>query len=79
MATTSAFQALANRRQRALAYAGALYSKREASYVDGLTDALAKVSGADVKRAATAYLKPGAFSVGMLEGPGAKQAAPATQ
>jgi predicted Zn-dependent peptidase len=80
LAATSAIEALAGPEQRALAYAGALYSRREASYVDTFPDALMSVSAADVKRVASAYLKPGGFSVGMLQGSGApKQAAPSTQ
>jgi zinc protease len=79
LAMTSAFQSLANQQVRALAYAAALCSKRELSYVDGFINTLDKVSAADVKRVASTYLKPGAFSAGMLQGPGAKQAAPATR
>jgi len=67
--------------RRALSYAQVLlYSKREASYVDALPDAYENVSSADVKRVAGAYLKPGGYSVGMLQGtPASKQPAPAVQ
>jgi predicted Zn-dependent peptidase len=80
LAATSALEALGNPEQRALAYAQAMYSKREASYVDDLPDAFEKISAADVKRVAGAYLKPVGYSVGMLQGtPSPKQPAPAVQ
>jgi len=80
LAATSALESLASPEQRALAYAQAVYSKREASYIDALPDAFENVSGADIKRVAGSYLKPGGYSVGMLQGiPGAKQPSPAVQ
>jgi len=81
LAATSALEGLAAPERRALAYAQVLlYSKREASYVDALPDAYENVSIADVKRVAGAYLKPGGYSVGMLQGTAsAKQPAGAVQ
>jgi len=78
LAVTSTLHALAGQELRALTYAEALYSRREASYVDSLPDAVANVTAADVKRVAAAYFKPSGFSVGMVQGTGsAKQGAPA--
>jgi zinc protease len=80
LAATSAMEVLAAAQRRALAYAQALFSKREASYIDALPDAFEKISAADVKRVAGAYLKPGGYSVGMLRGtPSAKQPATSVQ
>ena len=81
LAATSVVEALGTPERRALSYAQVLlYSKREASYVDALPDAYENVSSADVKRVAGAYLKPGGYSVGMLQGtPASKQPAPAVQ
>jgi zinc protease len=68
LAATSALEALGASKQRVLAYAQTLFSKHEASSVDDLPDALGSVSAADIKRVAGAYLKPGGYSVGMLQG-----------
>jgi predicted Zn-dependent peptidase len=78
LAATSAHHVLAAQRQRALAYAEAIYARREASYVDTFAEALGNLSAADVKRVAAAYLKPAGYSVGVLNGIGSpkQRAAP---
>jgi len=70
LSATSAFQALSCQQERALAYAEALFTKRDPSYVDSLSETFEKVSAADVKRVASAYLKPGGFYVGTVQGTG---------
>ncbi len=52
----------------ALRYADSIYYKKEAARVDNYADRVSKVTASDIKRVATAYLKPSSLFVCMLRG-----------
>ncbi len=76
LAAATKLVTLQSQRDRALEYARAVVSQRQASEVDVAAERLSRVTGDDIKRAAANYFKPATSSAGIVRSSLLTQSAP---